>query len=413
MLRTTTLDVQRLREDFPILRRKVHGKPLVYLDSAATSQRPRQVIDAVVRFYSEYNANIHRAVHQLGAEATEAFEGARLAIARFIGAAAPQELVLVRNATEAINLVAYAWGRANIRAGDRLVLTKMEHHSNIVPWQLLARATGATLHYVDIDEDGLLRPDQVEAQLAEHPKLVCVTHASNVLGSINDVRHITAKAHAVGARVLVDAAQAVPHMPVSVRELDCDFLAFTGHKMLGPTGIGVLYGRRQLLDEMPPFLGGGDMIREVHLHEATWNEVPWKFEAGTSNIAGGIGLGEAVRYLAGLGMPHVREHEQALVKYALDALGRIPGVTVYGPSDATRRAGILTFNIADVHPHDVASILDEQGIAIRSGHHCAQPLMERLGVDATCRASFYVYTTFEEIDTLANGVRRVKEVFHV
>lgn len=413
MLRTTGLDVYRLREDFPILQRRVHGKPLVYLDSAATSQRPRQVIDATTRFYSHYNANIHRAVHQLGAEATEAFEGARAAIARFIGAAAPEEIVFVRNATEAINLVAHTWGRAHIGAADRILLTVMEHHSNIVPWQLLARDKRAELHYIDIDDDGYLRPEQIEEGLAGHPKLVCLTQASNGLGTINEVKEVTRQAHAVGAHVLVDAAQAVPHMPVNVQDLDCDFLAFTGHKMLGPTGIGVLYARRELLEAMPPFLGGGDMIREVHLYEAKWNDLPWKFEAGTSNIAGAIGLGEAIRYLSALGMPQVREHEKALVEYALENLGKIPDVTTYGPRDATRRTGILTFNVADVHPHDAASILDGEGIAIRSGHHCAQPLIERLGVAATCRASFYVYTTFEEIDALADGVRRVKEVFHV
>lgn len=411
MQRAIPYDVEKIRNDFPILERKVNGKTLVYLDNAATSQKPKQVVASMTDFYLSYNANIHRAVHTLSQEATDAYEGARERVARFVHARHSEEIVFVRNATEAINLVAYSWGRANVKRGDLLVLTEMEHHSNIVPWLLLSREVGAKLEYVPITEDGTLDTTAFDNLIERRPRLVCVTHVSNVLGSMNPINEMVRKAHAVGATVLVDGAQSVPHMPVDVQLLACDFLAFTGHKMLGPTGIGALYGKQELLEAMPPFIGGGDMIKEVHLHDAAWNEVPWKFEAGTSNIAGGIGFGAAVDYLVKVGMENVHAHEKLLTEYGLKRLMEIQGLELYGPTDAKFRGAIISFNIGDIHAHDLASILDGEGIAIRSGHHCAQPLMERLGVPATSRASFYVYNTLAEIDRLIEGLEKARRIF--
>ncbi|MFQ6058151.1 MAG: cysteine desulfurase [Anaerolineae bacterium] len=405
------LDVDRIREDFPILERQVHGKPLVYLDSAATSQKPQAVIAAITEYYRTYNANVHRGVYELSEEATARYEEARRKVAAFINARSFREVIFTRSTTEAINLVAHSWGRANVGEGDTILLTEMEHHSNLVPWQLLAREKGAHLEFLGIDDQGLLRLEELNQLLRGRVRLLALTHMSNVLGTINPLREITARAHEAGALVLIDGAQSVPHLPVDVRELDCDFLAFSGHKMLGPTGIGVLYGRRELLEGMEPFMGGGEMIREVRLREARWNDLPWKFEAGTPNIAGAIGLGAAVDYLSGLGMVNVHQHERELIAYALERLNEI-GVRVYGPP-AGLRGGVAAFNLGDIHPHDLATILDREGIAIRAGHHCAQPLMERLGVNATARASFYVYSTRDEVDRLIEGLNKARQVFEV
>src|SRR5216684_3182193 len=363
----TTADI---RKDFPILTRQVHGKPLVYLDSTASSQKPRAVIDTMTYYYENYHANVHRGVYALSEEATAAMEKARIKVARFINARKGKQIIFTRNTTESINLVAYSWGGANIHTGDLIVLTIMEHHSNLIPWQLLAERTGARLEFIPVTEDGLLRLDVYEQLLRQQPKLVAFTHMSNVLGTINPARQMIEQAHAAGATVLLDGAQSVPHFPVDVQELDADFLCFSGHKMLGPTGIGVLYGKRELLEAMPPFLGGGDMIRQVGLREATWNDLPWKFEAGTPAIAETIGLGAAVDYLNALGMEHVRQHEQAITSYAMEQLHTIPGLTIYGPP-AALRGGVISFTLGDIHPHDLASILDQEvGVAIRAGHHC-------------------------------------------
>ncbi len=404
----TTEDI---RKDFPILERQVHGKPLVYLDSTASSQKPRAVIEAISTYYETYNANVHRGVYEISEEATAAMEKARVKVARFINARQAKQVIFTRNTTESINLVAYSWGNAHIAAGDVIVLTEMEHHSNLVPWQLLAQRTGARLQFVPITDDGLLRLDVYAQLLQEQPKLVAFTHMSNVLGTINPAQEMLAQAHAAGATVLLDAAQSVPHMPVDVQALDADFVCFSGHKMLGPTGIGVLYGKRELLTAMPPFMAGGDMIRTVSLRDATWNELPWKFEAGTPAIAESIGLGAAIDYLNALGMENVRRHEQELTQYALEQLQAVPGLTIYGPKPA-QRGGVVSFTLGDIHPHDLASILDQElGVAIRAGHHCAQPLMECLNVVAMARASFYVYTMKEEIDVLVEGLQRAIQIF--
>ncbi len=404
----TTEDI---RKDFPILERQVHGKPLVYLDSTASSQKPRAVIEAISTYYETYNANVHRGVYEISEEATAAMEKARVKVARFINARQAKQVIFTRNTTESINLVAYSWGNAHIAAGDVIVLTEMEHHSNLVPWQLLAQRTGARLQFVPITDDGLLRLDVYAQLLQEQPKLVAFTHMSNVLGTINPAQEMIAQAHAAGATVLLDAAQSVPHMPVDVQALDADFVCFSGHKMLGPTGIGVLYGKRELLTAMPPFMAGGDMIRTVSLRDATWNELPWKFEAGTPAIAESIGLGAAIDYLNALGMENVRRHEQELTQYALEQLQAVPGLTIYGPKPA-QRGGVVSFTLGDIHPHDLASILDQElGVAIRAGHHCAQPLMECLNVVAMARASFYVYTMKEEIDVLVEGLQRAIQIF--
>ncbi|MEM3077931.1 MAG: cysteine desulfurase [Nitrososphaerales archaeon] len=404
------IDVEKIRKDFPIFNQKIRGMPCVYLDNAATSQRPNQVVDAMNDYYQIYNATIHRVIYELGEKATDAYEGAREKVAKFINAK-PEEVIFVRNTTEAINLVAYSWGRANISEGDKILLTLLEHHSNIIPWQLLAKEKKASLEFIDIDDEGLLKMDDFEKFMNEEIKFMGLVHVSNVLGTINPVKEMVNYAHKNGALVLVDAAQSVPHMPVDVREMDCDFLAFSGHKMLGPTGIGVLYGKKELLEEMNPFLSGGDMIREVHLREASWDELPWKFEAGTSNVAGAIGLGAAVDYLNNIGMKNVREHEKQLTRYALDKMMKIKGISIYGPKNVELRGGVISFNLGDIHPHDIASILDGEGIAIRAGHHCAQPLVERLGVIGTARASFYIYNTEWEIDYLVKALEKARKVF--
>lgn len=406
------INVAKIREDFPILRRQVNGKPLIYFDNAATSQKPSSVIEALGKYYREYNANIHRGIHKLAEEATLAHEEAREKIAKFIHANRTEEIIFTRNATEAINLVAYAWGRANIRQGDKIVLTIMEHHSNIVPWQELAKEKGANVEFIKIDEEGSLRQDEIHELIDDRTKIVCITHASNVLGTINPVKDITRAAHRFGALVLVDAAQSVPHMPVDVKDMDCDFMAFSGHKMMGPTGIGVLYGKSKHLDNMPPFLCGGEMIKEVHTTGASWKELPYKFEAGTPNVAGAIGLGAAVDYLRKMDMKNVHEHELQITDYALRRMAEVKGLVAYGPKDVTKRVGVISFNLGDIHAHDLASIMDEEGIAIRSGHHCAQPLMEFLQIPAASRASFYVYNTNEEVDAFINALDKARKLFN-
>jgi cysteine desulfurase/selenocysteine lyase len=408
------LDVEAIRRDFPILRTTVHGHPLVYLDSAATSQKPESVIDAVDDFYREYNANVHRGIYEIGERATAAYERARATVGRFINAPEAHEVVFTRNATEAINLVAYSWGRKNIDRGDAIVLTEMEHHANLVPWQLLAQEKDADLEFIPITDDGVLRLDVLDVLLRLKPKLVAFTHVSNTLGTITPVREIVDRAHDAGALVLVDGAQAVPHVPVDVQALGADFYAFSGHKMLGPTGSGALWARKELLEAMPPFLGGGEMIREVHLRRSDWNDVPWKFEAGTPDIAAAIGLGVAAEYLMALGMSRVREHERELVAYALEVLRRgFPSLELYGPMDPDLRGGVIPFNVPGVHPHDVAQVLDRFAIAVRAGHHCTMPLHERLDLAATARASFNVYSTKADIDALVDGLREVYRLFGV
>ncbi len=412
VVRAQLIDVERIREDFPILNRKIDGKPLIYLDNAATSQKPRQVIHAVSDYYENHNANIHRAVHTLAEEATTAFEAVRDKTAKFIHANRREEIIFTRGTTEATNLVRYGWGRFHVKKGDRILLTEMEHHSNIVPWQLLAKENGAELEYVRITDEGRLLIEDYEKYLADgKTKLVCVTMMSNVLGTINQIKEIVTKAHTAGAAVLVDAAQGVPHLPVNVQDLNCDFLAFSSHKMLGPTGVGVLYGRMDVLQETEPFHGGGDMIKEVHLRESKWNDLPWKFEAGTSNIADVIGFGAAIDYLSQIGMENVREHEVELTKYALERLSTVNKLEIYGPRSITDRGGAISFNLGDIHAHDIASILNDDGIAVRSGHHCAQPLMERLGVNATTRASLYIYNTRDEIDAVTESLNRAAKMF--
>jgi len=410
MIQARALNAEAVRADFPILGRQIHGKPLVYLDSAATSQKPAVVIDAMDDYYRRYNANPHRGVYTISEEATAAYESARQRLATFINAASVKEIIFTRNTTEAINLVRYSWGRANIRPGDRILLTEMEHHSNLVPWQLLAQEVGARLEFLCIDDDGLLLLDQLERKLAG-VRLLALTHQSNTLGTINPIKAITSAAHAAGALVLVDGAQAVPHMPVDVQDLGADFYAFSGHKMCGPTGIGVLWARRALLESMPPFLGGGDMIKRVKLNEATWNDLPWKFEAGTPSVAEGIGLGSAVDYLSQFGMERVRSHERTLVDYAMEKLQEIPGITIYGPRDPEIHGGSISFTLPNIHPHDLATLVDREGIAVRAGHHCTQPLMERLGVAATTRASFYIYNRVDEVDQLVGGIQKAQKVF--
>lgn len=400
-----------IRKDFPILSRQVHGKPLVYLDSTASSQKPVAVIEAMSTYYETTHANVHRGVYEISEEATARMEKARVKIARFINARQSKQVIFTRNTTESINLVAYSWGNTNIAAGDLIVLTELEHHSNLIPWQLLAQRTGARLEFVPITDEGLLRLDIYEQLLQQQPKLVAFTHMSNVLGTINPAQQMIAQAHTAGATVLLDAAQSVPHLPVDVQALDVDFLCFSGHKMLGPTGIGVLYGKRELLEAMPPFMGGGEMIRKVGLRESTWNDLPWKFEAGTPAIAEAIGLGTAVDYLTELGMENVQRHEQEITVYAMEQLQAVPELTIYGP-EAVRRGGVVSFTLADIHAHDLASILDQEvGVAIRAGHHCAQPLLDRLGLVATARASFYVYTIPEDIDVLVQGLHKALRIF--
>ncbi|HTX58623.1 MAG TPA: SufS family cysteine desulfurase [Verrucomicrobiae bacterium] len=398
--------------DFPILARPTsRGKRLVYLDSAATSQKPQCVIDALVDFYSSYNANIHRGVYEIAERATEAFEAARAKIARFVGAS-EREIVWTRNTTEAINLVAYSWASHNVRRGDAILLTELEHHSDLVPWQLIAAQNGAELRFIPVDERGLLVLDDLD-RLLEGVKLVAMAHVSNTLGTIAPVAEIVARAHERGALVLIDGAQGAPHLPVDVRALDADFYTFSGHKMLGPTGIGVLYGKRAILEAMPPFLAGGDMIRRVEYAGATFNDLPWKFEAGTSNVADAIAFGVAADYLSALGMERVREHERELCAYALERLATLEprGLAIYGPRDPALVSGVISFNFADIHAHDLASILDVDGICIRAGHHCTMPLMNKMGWAATARASFYVYNTRADVDALVDGLERAATVF--
>ncbi len=403
-------DVESIRKDFPIFERRVHDKPVIYLDNAATTQSPRQVIDAVTRYFQEYNANIHRAIHTLGYESTVAYEDAHKKVARFINARSWREIVFVRNATEALNLVAMTWGQANLRAGDEVVVSLMEHHSNIVPWQMLRDRLGIVLKFIPVTSDGTLDMEAAGKMITPRTRLVGVVHASNVLGVINPVEDLRDMARAVGALFLVDAAQSVPHMPVDVQTLGCDFLVASGHKMLGPTGAGFLYGRKDILNDMPPFLTGGDMIATVTTQGATWNELPWKFEAGTSAIAEGIGLGAAVDYLTAIGMDAVFAYEKDLGAYALDALRGIDRLNLYGHRKGEHLA-VFSFNIEGVHPHDAANLLDRYAIAVRSGHHCAQPLMTALGMDNTLRASLYLYNTRQEVDRLVEALNEVKKLF--
>jgi cysteine desulfurase/selenocysteine lyase len=415
-----TLDVARIRKDFPILERTVRdGQPLIYLDSANTSQKPRQVLDAMSEFYERHNANIHRATHQLGEEATQAYEGARAKVVPFIGATDLAEVVFTKNVSEAINLVAYAMGNASaagsgrfaLGPGDEIVITEMEHHSNIVPWQLLCQRTGATLRWFGVTADGRLDLSNIDGLITERTKMVALVHQSNVLGTINPVRMIADRAHEAGALVLVDAAQSVPHMPVNVAELGADFLGFTAHKMCGPTGIGVLLGRQELLTEMPPFLGGGEMIETVYIDHSTFAPPPHKFEAGTMPIAQAVGLGAAIDYLTETGLGAIREHEHGLVGYALGLLAGIEGVRILGPAQDVDRGAAISFTVDGVHPHDVSQVLDERGVAVRAGHHCAWPLHRAMGIQASTRASFYLYNTREEADALAEGIREAQRFF--
>lgn len=403
-------DVAKVRRDFPILGREVDGKPLVYLDNAATSQKPQPVLDALTQHYERHNANIHRGVHRLAEEATAAYEEARVKVARFLGAPEATGLVFTRGTTESINLVAHGWGRKNLSEGDEVVLTETEHHSNLVPWQLAARDTGARLRFIPVRSDGTLDMEEAERLIGPRTRIVAAVHASNVLGTVNPVERLAELAHDSGALMLVDGAQSAPHLPVDVGSLGCDFYAASGHKMLGPMGIGYLWGRPEVLREMDPFLGGGEMIREVHLDHSTWAEVPYKFEAGTMNVAGAVGLGAAVDYLEALGMENVREHERRIGEYAYRRLSEdLEGITIYGPEED--RTGVVSFDLPGVHPHDLSQILGEEGIATRSGHHCCQPLMRRLGVSATARASFYLYNTEDEVDRLAGALAEARKFF--
>ena len=409
----TAISIEKIREDFPILKRKVRNdKQLVYFDNAATSQKPIQVINAISDFYTNHNSNIHRADHALAEEATEAYEITRDKVAKFLNIKDRQEIIFVRGTTEAINLVAYTWGRQNVNAGDIIVTTEYEHHSNIVPWQLLTQEKGAKLEYIGVNDDGELLLDQLDTYLATGKvKLVAISQMSNVLGTITDMPEVMKKCKKAGVKVLVDGAQSVPHMKVDLQSLGCDFFAFSAHKMLGPTGVGVLWVRKELLEQMIPFHGGGDMIREVHKYETTWNDLPYKFEAGTPNIADVIGFSAALDYLSNLGMDFVRNHEIEITKYALEKMSAIKGLKIYGTKDISKRGGVISFNFADIHPHDLATIIDEEGVAIRSGHHCAQVLMERLDVAATSRASFYIYNTKEEVDVLIKSLEKAARLF--
>ena len=401
----------KIREQFPILKEEVNGKPVVYLDSAATSQKPQAVIEAVSHYYETSNANVHRGVHTLGNLATDAYEGARDKVRAFINANEAAEIIFTRGTTTSLNLVAQSYGMMNVEEGDEIVISYMEHHSNIIPWQQVAKAKKATLKYIELTEDGEITLDAVKAQVTDKTKIVSVAYASNVLGTINPVKEIAEIAHAHGAVMVVDAAQAAPHLKIDVQNINCDFLAFSGHKMCAPTGIGVLYGKRALLDAMEPVEFGGEMIDFVGLHDSTWKELPWKFEGGTPIIAGAVGLGVAIDYLEEIGLDNIARHEQELVAYAIERMQQIEGIQLYGPLDPARRAGLITFNLQEVHPHDLATVLDMNGIAIRAGHHCAQPLMKWLEQSATARASFYLYNTKEDIDQFVEGLKMAKEYF--
>ncbi|WP_226677019.1 cysteine desulfurase [Rossellomorea aquimaris] len=405
------MDVKEIRKQFPILDQEVNGHPLVYLDSAATSQKPVSVIEAMNDYYRGYNSNVHRGVHTLGTRATDGYEGAREKVRNFINASSTQEVIFTRGTTTAINTVAASYGRANLTEGDEIVITHMEHHSNIIPWQQLAKETGATLKYVPLQEDGTIAIEDVKETVTPQTKIVSIMMVSNVLGTMNPIKEITRIAHENDAVMVVDGAQAAPHMKVDVQDLDCDFFAFSGHKMVGPTGIGVLYGKKKHLNKMEPVEFGGEMIDFVGLQESTWKELPWKFEGGTPIIAGAIGLGAAIDFLEQVGLHNIEEHEHKLAAYALNKMSEVEGMTIYGPNDPGQRAGLVTFNIDDVHPHDVATVLDAEGIAVRAGHHCAQPLMKWLNVSATARASFYLYNTEEDIDKLVAGLLKTKEFF--
>ena len=404
-------DITKIRNDFPILKQKVHGKPLVYLDNAATTQKPSIVIDTESRYYQEINSNIHRGIHSLSERATTAYEGAREKIATFIGAASPESVIFTRGATEAINLVAHGWARKFLTVGDEILLTAVEHHSNLIPWQMVAKATGAKLRFIPITESGELDLTGIDKLLTRKTKLVAMTAMSNVLGTIFPVKKIAKYADAVGAKLLVDGAQSVPHLPTQLKDLQCDFLVFSAHKMLGPTGVGVLWAKPEILDAMDPFMGGGDMILEVWPDRATWNELPWKFEAGTPNIAGGIAFGAAIDYLNAIGMDAVRRHEMELTAYALEQMSKDPHVKFYGTATPENRGGVISFNYGAIHPHDIGTLLDQEGIAIRAGHHCCQPLMRDLGISGTARASFYIYNTREEVDALVKALAKAATVF--
>lgn len=405
------MDSKHIRSYFPILNQEVNGHPLVYLDSAATSQKPVQVIETIENYYREYNSNVHRGVHTLGTRATDAYEGAREKVRKFISASSIEEIIFTRGTTTALNTVAQSYAMENVKEGDEIVITPMEHHSNIIPWQQVAKKTGATLKYLPLQADGTIALADVENTITPATKVVSITYVSNVLGVINPIKEIAAIAHKNGAVLVVDAAQGAPHVKIDVQDLDCDFLGFSGHKMCGPTGIGVLYGKKHLLENMEPIEFGGEMIDFVGLYESTWKELPWKFEAGTPIIAGAIGLGAAIDFLEEIGLENITEHEHKLAAYSMEKLSSINGLTIYGPQNANNRAGVITFNIEDVHPHDVATVLDAEGIAVRAGHHCAQPLMKWLNVSATARASFYLYNSEEDVDKLVEGIGKTKEYF--
>jgi cysteine desulfurase / selenocysteine lyase len=405
------MDVKEIRKHFPILDLEVNGHPLVYLDSAATSQKPISVIEAVNDYYRGYNSNVHRGVHTLGTRATDGYEGAREKVRKFINAPSTQEVIFTRGTTTSINTVAASYGRANLSEGDEIVITHMEHHSNIIPWQQLAKETGAVLKYVPLQEDGTITLENVKETVTSQTKIVSIMMVSNVLGTMNPIKEITKIAHENGAVMVVDGAQAAPHMKIDVQDLDCDFFAFSGHKMVGPTGIGVLYGKKKHLNKMEPVEFGGEMIDFVGLQESTWKELPWKFEGGTPIIAGAIGLSAAIDFLEDIGLDNIEAYEHKLAAYALDKMNNVEGMTIYGPKDPGQRAGLVTFNIDDVHPHDLATVLDADGIAVRAGHHCAQPLMKWLNVSSTARASFYLYNTEEDIDKLVAGLVKTKEFF--
>ena len=405
------LDVARIREDFPILRETANGKPIVYLDNAASTQKPRQVIDAVSRHYERDNANVHRGIHELSNRATDAYDLARTRVAALMGITDPAELIWTRGTTEALNLVAYAWCGANLRPGDEILLSVLEHHSNLVPWQLAAKRHGARLRFLEIDDQGRLELSRLDDVLTERTKIVSLGHVSNALGTVNPIREIAARARAAGALMVVDGAQSAPHLPVDVPSLGADFYAFSGHKMCGPTGIGGLWGRREVLEAMPPFHGGGDMIEWVELESSTYAPIPAKFEAGTPNIAGAVGLGAAAEYLGAVGRDAILAHERHLIAYAIERLGEIPDLNVLGPRSLEERSGVVSFTLADIHPHDLATILDSEGVAIRAGHHCAQPLMKCLGVGSTARASFYLYNTVDEVDALVNALHKARGLF--